>query len=120
VDWAPLLCAVIADVRAGLPAAGISARFHETLVEIILAVARNTGLSKVALSGGCFQNTRLLEAVVRRLEGAGFAAFWHRMVPPNDGGISLGQIAFAAASEHNRREMTRSGPFNQRTTNGHE
>jgi hydrogenase maturation protein HypF len=70
----------------------ISAKFHNTLAEIIVAVARRFGPAQVALSGGCFQNRRLLERTVGRLETEGFRPYWHQRVPPNDGGISLGQI----------------------------
>ncbi|HCF96759.1 MAG TPA: hypothetical protein DEW46_17030 [Verrucomicrobia bacterium] len=47
----------------------------------------------MVFSGGCFQNRRLLEALIVQLEGAGIQAFWHQAVPPNDGGLSYGQIA---------------------------
>ena len=70
-------------------------RFHNTLAEIILAVARQTGERKVLLTGGCFQNKVLLENTVAKLEKAAFQPFWHRRIPPNDGGIAAGQIMAA-------------------------
>ena len=80
-----------------MPLGRISARFHAALVEAIVAVAQAAGRERVVLTGGCFQNAALLEIAVARLREAGFEPFWHRQVPPNDGGISLGQ-AVAAGS----------------------
>ncbi|MCK5226925.1 MAG: carbamoyltransferase HypF, partial [Desulfobulbaceae bacterium] len=78
-----------------------AARFHNTLTEIICAVClKIRALSRqrrVVLSGGVFQNRRLLEAVYTRLGAEGFDVFMHQAIPTNDGGISLGQIAVAAA-----------------------
>jgi hydrogenase maturation protein HypF len=97
LDWAPLVEALLADIRGGIPSSFLSARFHNTLVEMIVAVARRAGEERVALTGGCFQNRYLTERAVRRLAEEGFQAFWHRLVPPNDGGIALGQAVVAAA-----------------------
>jgi hydrogenase maturation protein HypF len=91
VDWQPMVEAILADVRAGAPAGVVSARFHNTLAEAVVQVARRMGQERVALSGGCFQNRRLLEQAVARLTSAGFRPYWHQRVPPNDGGIALGQ-----------------------------
>jgi hydrogenase maturation protein HypF len=52
----------------------------------------------VALTGGCFQNARLTERAVVLLRAAGFEPHWHRRIPPNDGGLAAGQIAYAAAA----------------------
>lgn len=93
VDWSPMLDALLADIRAGCAAAECSLRFHNGLADAIVAIARRVGEEKVALSGGCFQNRYLCERAIRRLREEGFQPFWHRLVPPNDGGISLGQIA---------------------------
>jgi hydrogenase maturation protein HypF len=97
VDWTPLVREIVADLRRGVGAHIIAARFHNTLVEGIVAVALVVGAPRVALSGGCFQNRRLTEQAAGRLRSAGFEVLLHRQVPPNDGGISLGQIAVAAA-----------------------
>ncbi len=99
VDWEPVILAVQADLSRGVPNGTISARFHVTLAEIIVAVARRVGLEKIALSGGCFQNRFLTERAVSRLEEEGFRPYWHQRVPPNDGGIALGQIAAALRSQ---------------------
>jgi len=100
LDWRPLIEGVVEDLRRGRPPATIAARFHNGLVEAIGAVARRTGCRRVALSGGCFQNRRLLQDCAARLRHDGFEPLLHRRVPPNDGGISLGQIAVATARLH--------------------
>jgi hydrogenase maturation protein HypF len=97
LDWRPTIAAIVEDLRRGASAGVISARFHNALALAILAVARRIGQPRVALSGGCFQNRRLSETAAALLEAAGFEVLLHRHVPPNDGGISLGQIAVAAA-----------------------
>jgi hydrogenase maturation protein HypF len=97
LDWGPLVEAVLEDLRRGVAPGIISARFHNALVEAILSVARLVGEGRVALTGGCFQNRLLAERAARRLGAEGFGVLLHRQVPPNDGGISLGQIMVAAA-----------------------
>jgi hydrogenase maturation protein HypF len=97
IDWAEIVLGILADVAAGLPTGQIAAKFHNGLVEIIVAVARRVNEPSVVLTGGCFQNVRLLESAVRGLRGAGFQPWWHRWVPPNDGGIALGQVMAVAA-----------------------
>jgi hydrogenase maturation protein HypF len=96
IDWQPMMIGVINDVRRGAPAGIISAKFHNTMVESVVAVARRIGEEKVALTGGCFQNKYLTERAIRRLRDEGFRPYWHQHVPPNDGGIALGQIVAAA------------------------
>jgi len=96
VDWEPLICAVIEDAMNHLPPSLIAVRFHNTLAEMIVAVARSIAEEKIVLSGGCFQNKYLTERTVARLRDAGFDPYWHRSLPPNDGGIALGQIVAAA------------------------
>jgi hydrogenase maturation protein HypF len=59
-------------------------------------VATRIGIAKILLTGGCFQNARLTERAVVKLRQAGFAPYWHARVPPNDGGLAVGQAAFAA------------------------
>ena len=97
IDWAPLIGSFIEDVRRQVPVGFLSARFHNTLVEMIVAVALRAGQERVALTGGCFQNRYLTERAVSRLEAEGFRPLWHRLVPPNDGGIALGQAVVASA-----------------------
>jgi hydrogenase maturation protein HypF len=92
VDWKPMVLELLEDVRAKQPVAHISARFHNTLVEMMIAVARRAETRRVALTGGCFQNVYLLTRAVRRLREEGFHPYWHQRIPPNDGGIALGQV----------------------------
>jgi hydrogenase maturation protein HypF len=96
VDPALLVRALVADTRAGVPMGIISARFHNGLVEAAVEVAHRTALERVVLSGGCFQNRYLLERTVARLRADGFRPVWHQRLPPNDGGIALGQVAAVA------------------------
>ena len=83
---------ILADLKRQLPVGTISAKFHNALAEVIVAVARRAGHPQVALSGGCFQNRYLTERTAARLEQEGFRPYWHQRIPPNDGGIALGQI----------------------------
>ncbi len=95
LEWSAMVEAILADLKRGLAIGGISARFHNALAEAIVAVARRVGQNRVVLSGGCFQNRYLTERAVRRLEAEGFRPYWHQRVPPNDGGIALGQVMAA-------------------------
>lgn len=97
LDWGPLLEAVIEDSRRGMGVGMIAARFHNAMAQGIVRVAREVGQSQVALSGGCFQNRLLTLRATELLEADGFEVLRHRQVPANDGGLSLGQIAVAAA-----------------------
>ncbi|HSH59477.1 MAG TPA: hypothetical protein VK988_07525, partial [Acidimicrobiales bacterium] len=102
LDPSPILARVLADRDAGDPPSLISARFHDGLgrgVALAAAdVAGEAGLDTVALSGGVFQNARLTAVVHRELSTAGLDVLVHRRVPPNDGGISVGQAGVAAAA----------------------
>ncbi len=97
LDWEPLLRGVIRDRGEGVATPVICARFHNALAEAIVEVARRAGATRVALTGGVFQNRYLTERAYRRLESEGFRPFTHQRVPPNDGGIALGQVLVAAA-----------------------
>jgi hydrogenase maturation protein HypF len=95
VDWAPMLAAIEPDARSGTGAARIAKRFHNTLTEMIVAVAKREGVPRVCLTGGCFQNLVLAERTIERLRENGLTPYWHQRVPPNDGGIALGQLVAA-------------------------
>ncbi len=95
LDWSPMIEAILSDVKSGAAIGEISAKFHNALVEAIIAVAKHCGQNRVVLSGGCFQNRYLTERAVRRLQAEGFQPYWHQRVPPNDGGIALGQVIAA-------------------------
>jgi len=99
LDWRPALDALLRDRRAGVSAGAVSAAFHTGLAAAIVRVAEHVGERRVILSGGCFQNARLTEAAVTTLQAAGFEPVWHRRVPPNDGGIALGQAVWTAWRE---------------------
>jgi len=96
VDWQPMLKEILGDLEQGRDAGIMAAKFHNTLAETIIAVAREIGELKIVLTGGCFQNRYLTERSVQRLSDSGFRCYWHQRVPPNDGGIALGQVVSAA------------------------
>jgi hydrogenase maturation protein HypF len=95
LDWTPMVHAILEDIRCATQAGVISARFHNALAEAIVEVAKRIGEERVVLSGGCFQNRYLTERAVCRLQAERLRAYWHQRVPPNDGGIALGQIIAA-------------------------
>jgi hydrogenase maturation protein HypF len=95
LDWSPAIDSVLADLRRGVPISQISADFHNALARLVVSVARHAGQERVLLSGGCFQNRLLTERTVQRLRDEGFRPYWHQRVPPNDGGIALGQAVAA-------------------------
>jgi hydrogenase maturation protein HypF len=100
IDPRPLVRAVVEDLEGGVPPARIARRFHSTLADVIAAVCERLreahGLHVVVLSGGVFMNAILTEEASARLEGRGFVVVKHKEFPPNDGGLSLGQLAVAA------------------------
>jgi hydrogenase maturation protein HypF len=96
LDWAPMLQGALNHVASGADAAQVSAGFHHGLINAIVGVAQKVGIEQVALTGGCFQNRYLTEGAVRRLRDAGFSPLWHQHVPPNDGGLALGQAVWAS------------------------
>jgi hydrogenase maturation protein HypF len=99
IDFRPTVEAIVRDLQIGAPVSTISARFHNTLAITIAEVCRRLrkleGLDRVCLSGGTFQNILLLKRTLARLQDDGFEVFLHSQVPPNDGGISLGQAVVA-------------------------
>jgi hydrogenase maturation protein HypF len=101
IDPAPVLRDLIADQRAGVSLAASAAGFHLAVAQMVALEAMDlrhrTGIETVALSGGVFQNTKLLELTEQALVPLGFRVLTHRVVPPNDGGLALGQAAVAAA-----------------------
>lgn len=96
VDWEPMIRELIDDLGRGMSPSFLSAKFHNTLVESLVTIAGLSGESRICLSGGCFQNRYLTERAIARLREEGLSVYWHQRIPPNDGGIALGQ-AFAAA-----------------------
>lgn len=98
-DWRPLLDAIRNDLRVGAPLSEIAARFHNALTDWILEVATRVRVRDVVLSGGCFQNAYLTERAAALLESRGFRVHTHQRVPPNDGGISLGQAVMSLQAQ---------------------
>ncbi len=96
IDWEQTIRHIIGDHQKGLAAGQISVKFHNCMAEIIVEIARRANDMKVVLSGGCFQNKYLLERSISRLKEEGFGPYSHQRIPPNDGGIALGQIIAAA------------------------
>ncbi len=102
LDWEPVILGILDDIESKLSKEEIAAKFHNTLAEGIVEVTRMTGIDKVVLTGGCFQNKYLTEMVIDKLRQNGFDVFWHGDIPPNDGGICLGQ---AVAAGMKRKEQ---------------
>ncbi len=96
IDWALVIQGVLEDLAYKVPVGKISAKFHNTLVETIICVAQRMGETQLVFTGGCFQNKYLTERAVYRLRQENLEPYWHRQIPPNDGGIALGQVIAAA------------------------
>ena len=99
LDLIPLVKAIVEARFAGMEAPGLASAFHATLIASFIDMAgllrERTGISRVALSGGCFQNRILLEGCADELERGGFEVFTHQRIPANDGGVALGQAVIA-------------------------
>jgi hydrogenase maturation protein HypF len=90
IDWRPAVAAILKERSSTRPGL-LAARFHNALTRCVLDLAVRVGIKTVVLSGGCFQNVRLLDAIHHTLRSAGFNILCHRDLPPNDGGLSAGQ-----------------------------
>jgi hydrogenase maturation protein HypF len=97
LDWRPMVRDVMDDARRDVPQGVIAARVHNALVDAVALQAELVGCANVALTGGCFQNVILTERTAAALRRRGFNVLLHRQVPPNDGGVSFGQVVIAAA-----------------------
>ncbi len=97
LDWRPAIAALVSDVQRRVDPGDIARRFHNTLAEWIVGVARETALERVVLSGGVFQNAYLAGRTIERLTAESHKVYTHQRVPPNDGGIALGQVVIAGA-----------------------
>ncbi len=102
IDTRPLIRAVVEDLKRQTNVGTIARQFHSSLVEMIAAICQrvrsNTQVEAVVLSGGVFLNALLTREATARLKADGFRVYRHRLVPPNDGGLALGQLAIAAAA----------------------
>jgi len=92
IDWQAMIKDILKDIANNRSKHEIAQLFHNSLVEIILQVAQQQGITNVILTGGCFQNRYLIEKAINNLTCAGFQPFWNQQIPPNDGGIAAGQI----------------------------
>ena len=101
IDTRPMFRRIVSELAAGHSAVHISDRFHTTISDMVSSTCRvirdASGVNKVCLSGGVFQNLTLVDRTARVLAVAGFEVFTHSLVPPNDGGLALGQAAIATA-----------------------
>ena len=95
LNWEPMVRALLGDLHQSVPVGTISAKVHNSLIESIIQIAEQLGEARVVLTGGCFQNRYLTERSIAQLQAKGFTVYWHHQVPPNDGGIALGQIIAA-------------------------
>ncbi len=99
LDFFPMFTEILNDINAGVGAPAIAHRFHRTVAsavtDVCLQIAGSTGLDRAVLSGGVFQNRLLTEMIYTALTSRGITVYTHRLVPPNDGGIALGQAAIA-------------------------
>jgi hydrogenase maturation protein HypF len=105
LDYAPLVYELLEDIFEKHSLNLMATKFHNALVESIVSVAMLVGEERVVLSGGCFQNKYLTEQTIHRLRREGFRPYWHQRIPPNDGGLSLGQI-FAASWLEKRKGVS--------------
>jgi hydrogenase maturation protein HypF len=103
---APIIRGVLADLGRGTPVSVISVKFHNSVIRLLAdlcdRVRRERDLKRVVLSGGVFQNARLLAGLIPALMARGFEVYSHRRIPTNDGGIALGQAVIAAKSIEHR------------------
>lgn len=98
IDWRPMIKEIVEDINNSIPQEEISIKFHNTIVKIITEAVEKISIvkncKKVVLSGGVFQNSFLVDKVIEHLEERKFKVYLNKQVPPNDGGISLGQIVY--------------------------
>jgi hydrogenase maturation protein HypF len=110
LDLSPVLPALMEGRKSGEGIDVLALSFHRTVIEALLSVAvmlrESTGLDRVVLSGGCFQNRILLSGLMEKLDERGFGVYFHRRVPTNDGGIALGQAVVAGARMKRGGEKT--------------
>ena len=96
LNWEPMILSLLRDARDSVSPGMIAAKVHNTMVQMILTIAKRVGLTDVILTGGCCQNRYLVEHAINTLKSAGYVPHIPWVVPPNDGGIALGQLAAVA------------------------
>lgn len=98
IDWRPMLTAIIDDISNSVTPAIIAKRFHNTAAAIILKIAQHYSVTQVLLTGGCFQNTLLIETTLALLQKPGIEVLWHKKLPANDASICVGQVRAAGGA----------------------
>jgi hydrogenase maturation protein HypF len=104
IDWRPLISQLLIDLNSGASAGCLAKKFHYSLAQCVVDYAKKQRVKTIALSGGCFQNRLLLELTVKKLQQENITAYWPQLVPANDGGIALGQLAIGLNSVHRRND----------------
>lgn len=99
LDWRPMISEILTDIDQNVPVSEIGGKFHRTMVNIMISVAKEKGYQQIVVGGGCFQNKILLENLISASEANGIKVFWPHHIPTNDGGISFGQIAWVVGRE---------------------
>jgi hydrogenase maturation protein HypF len=110
IEWKAMIEALLQDANPAV----MAVRFHNTLAAMIVSIAQHVGEPQVVLSGGCFQNRLLLHKAVNALRKAGFTPIWQQQIPPNDGGIALGQVLAALREINYVSGSTGKNPQHQR------
>lgn len=100
IDWIPMLQAILQELHDKIPAEDIGKKFHNTLAEMIVAMAKGFKIPTVLLTGGVFQNRLLTKSAIKALSNAHFTPLWHQEIPPNDGGLALGQLYSLISLRH--------------------
>jgi hydrogenase maturation protein HypF len=95
IDWRPMIAAILADISQGVDSAIIARRFHNSTAAVILQIARHYGVTQLLLTGGCFQNSLLIETTADLLHKHDIEVLWHKKIPANDAGICVGQVRAA-------------------------
>ncbi|MCI0713076.1 MAG: carbamoyltransferase HypF [Chloroflexi bacterium] len=96
IDWEPMVKELLDDILRKRDVPYMASRVHATFSHMIRTVADEVGEQHVLLTGGCFQNRYLTETTIREMHRAGYTMYWHQAVPPNDGGLSIGQLIAGA------------------------
>lgn len=96
LDWEPMVFEMLKEIKRKVSISMISVKFHNTLSDMIVSAAHQIGLKQILLTGGCFQNKYLVERTAANLKSEGFELYLHHQIPPNDGGIALGQVMAAS------------------------